>query len=126
VDNTLRFASEADRLATAVPEIYALPVLGDRVVLNIVDALVAQYYGEERSLLHYARVPGQLRFSTDPVALDVLSIQELERLREAAHAPPAKPNFQLYQNAAMLEIGVADPGRIQIETLNLGPARPAP
>jgi len=122
VDNTLRFAGSAERLATAVPEIYALPVLGDRVVLNIVDALVAQYYGEERSLLHYSGVPGQLRFSTDPVALDVLSIQELERLREAADAPPVKPNLQLYQNAAVLELGVADPRNIQVETLGAPPS----
>jgi len=124
VDNTLRFAGGAERLAMAVPEIYALPVLGDRVVLNIVDALVAQYYGEERSLLHYSGVPSQLRFSTDPVALDVLSIQELDRLREAAGAPPVKPKLQLYQNAAVLELGVADPRNIQVETLT--PPQTAP
>jgi hypothetical protein len=122
VDNTLRFAGDAERLATAVPEIYALPVLGDRVVLNIVDALVAQYYGEERSLLHYSGVPSQLRLSTDPVALDVLSIQELERLREAAHAPATKPSLQLWQNAALLELGVADPRNIQVETLTTTPS----
>lgn len=126
VDNTLRFAGSGERLASAVPEICALPILGDRVALNIVDGLVAQYYGEERSLLHYAGVPGQLRFSTDPVALDVLSIQELERLREAAHAPPAKPNLQLYQNAALLELGIADPGSIQVETVTPALASPAP
>ena len=42
VDNTIRFSTQIDRLVTAVPEIYALPILGDRVVLNIVDALAAQ------------------------------------------------------------------------------------
>jgi hypothetical protein len=48
VDNTIRFESDAERLATGVPEIIALPSLGDRVVLNIVDALICQYQGEER------------------------------------------------------------------------------
>jgi len=54
----------------AVPEIYALPVLSDRVALNIVDALICQYQGEERSLLHYTAALNQLRFSRDPVALE--------------------------------------------------------
>jgi hypothetical protein len=52
VDNVIRFESSPARLATAVPEIYALPVLGDRVILNISDML-CQYQGEERSLLHH-------------------------------------------------------------------------
>jgi hypothetical protein len=115
VDNTVRFVNDATQLALAVPEIYALPVLGDRVVLNIVDALLAQYHGEQRSLLHYTAVLNQLRFSTDPVALDVLSIQELERQRELVDAPAAKSNQQLYQNAALVEIGTNDPKAIQIE-----------
>jgi hypothetical protein len=103
VDNSRRFETDRDRLATAVPEIYALPVLGDRVVLNIVDALVCQYEGEEKSLLHYSVPLNQLRFSRDPVALDVLSIQELHRQRGLAKAPNVKVNAGLFENAALLE-----------------------
>jgi hypothetical protein len=114
VDNTARFESGPDRLATAVPEIYALPALSDRVVLNIVDALICQYEGEERSLLHYSTVLNQLRFSRDPVALDVLSLQELERQRQLCSAPSVKPNQLLYSNAALLELGIADPRKIQV------------
>ena len=66
VDNTLRFEGDADRLAVAVPEIYALPVLGDRVVLNITDALIGQYAGGDKGLLQYSEVPNQLWFSRDP------------------------------------------------------------
>ena len=93
VDNTQRFENDPIRMADAVPEIVALPVLGDRVALNIVDALICQYEGEFHSLLHYSTVLDQLRFSTDPVALDVLSLNELERQRRAAHLPPLKQNF---------------------------------
>jgi hypothetical protein len=115
VDNIARFEAESSRLATAVPELYALPILGDRVVLNITDALVCQYEGEERSLLHYSVMLNQLRFSRDPVALDVFSIQELDRQRRAANAPMVKPNLELYNNASLLEIGVSDPKKISIE-----------
>jgi Domain of unknown function (DUF362) len=117
VDNTLRFEGDASRLARAVPEIYALPVLGDRVVLNIVDALICQYEGGQRGLLHYSAVLNQLRFSRDPVALDVLSIKELDRQRRLAHAPFVKPNLELYRNAELLELGVSDVTRVNVETL---------
>ncbi len=115
VDNFFRFESEPGRLATAVPEIYALQWLSDHVVLNIVDALVCQYEGGERGLLHYSAMLNELRLSRDPVALDVLSIQELERQRQLASAPPApKPNMDLYNNAALLELGVSDAKRIDV------------
>jgi hypothetical protein len=117
VDNTMRFESEASRMAAAVPEIYALPVLGDRVVLNVVDALICQYEGGQHGLLHYSAVLNQLRFSRDPVALDMLSIKELDRQRRAARAPYVKPNLELYRNAALLELGVSDVARINVETL---------
>lgn len=115
VDNVLRFEASPDRLATAIPEMYALAVLGDRVVLNITDSLVCQYEGGDRGLLHYASALNELRFSTDAVALDVLSVAELDQQREAAHAPPVKPNQELYENAAELKLGVCDLRQIRLE-----------
>jgi len=117
IDNTLRFETDDERLAAAVPEIYALRILGDRVVLNITDALICQYQGGERGLLHYSTILNQLRFSRDPVALDVLSIQELNRQREVNGVTAVKNNQELYANATLLEIGVSDPNKIQVERL---------
>jgi len=117
VDNSLRFESDPGRLAKAVPEIYALPAVGDKVVLSITDALICQYEGGQRGLLHYSAVLNQLRFSKDPVALDMLSVKELDRQRRSARAPYVKPNFELYVNANLLELGVNDVTRIQVETL---------
>jgi hypothetical protein len=117
VDNLIRFESSPDTLATTIPEIYSLPALSDHVVLNITDALICQYEGGERGLLHYSATLNQLRFSRDPVALDVLSIHELDRLRQNAHAPSVKPNLKLYSNAALLQLGVNDLKRIQVDTL---------
>jgi hypothetical protein len=117
VDNTLRFADDPGRLAVAVPEIYALPVLGDHVVLNITDALIGQYEGGSRGLLHYSVVLNQLWFSHDPVALDVLAIKELDRERRTLNTPTFKPNLELYANANLLQLGVNDPAKIQVEKL---------
>ena len=119
VDNLARFEADPERLATSVPEIYALPALSDHVVLNITDALVCQYEGYERGLLHYSAILNQLRFSRDPVALDVLSVQELDRQRQAAKAAESTAKPDLYNNAALLELGVSDPKKIAVETFTL-------
>lgn len=121
VDNFARFDSDRERLSTAVPEIYALPVLCDRVVLNIVDALLCQYEGGERSLLHYSAVLNELRIGRDAVALDALSLQELETQRRQAGAPSLKANRDVPENAALLELGVADTKKIHVVRLRTGP-----
>ena len=119
VDNMVRFESDAERLSRAIPEIYALPALSDHVVLNITDALLCQYEGGERGLLHYSVILNELRFSRDPVALDTLALQDLERQRQSANAPNLKTNHDLYSNAAFLDLGVNDPKRIHVETITL-------
>jgi hypothetical protein len=115
VDNALRFRDRPEALARAVPEIYALPAVGDRVVLNITDALIGQYQGEEMSLLHFSTPLNQIWFSKDPVALDVLAVDELNREREAAKMISNGNNPQLYQNAGLMELGVPDLSRIWID-----------
>jgi hypothetical protein len=116
VDNTLRFESSPERLATAVPEIYAKPALSDHVVLNITDALIAQYQGEKMSLLHYSMALNQIWLSKDSVALDVLAIQELDRERQERNIESGNDNPGLYHNASFfLELGVDDPAKIRIE-----------
>lgn len=115
VDNTHRFETDVGRLSEAVPELYALPLLGDRVVLNIVDALLCQYQGEQLSLLHYSVPLNELRFSKDPVALDVLSLSELDRQREASRMFSPTNHLALYQNASELDLGVSDRSQIRIE-----------
>jgi hypothetical protein len=123
VDNILRFQNQAARLAEAVPEIIALEKLElrDRTVLCITDALICQYQGEERQLLHYASVLNELWFSTDPVALDVLAIGELDRQRRSADVGFVKTNLDLYNNAGLLELGVPDPKRIDTVQQTLQP-----
>ena len=116
VDNFFRFERDREHIDSAIPDIYALPVLGDRVVLNIVDALICQYEGGERGLLHYSTMLNQLRFSTDPVALDVLSLQELDRQRQAGGFPASKLSLEMYRNATLIELGVSEVRNIKVET----------
>jgi hypothetical protein len=104
-DNFNRFETHPTILMTAVPEIYGQTNIADRVALNIVDALIGQYEGRRQSLLQYSGVPNQLWFSTDPVALDVLAITELNRIREWNGIPAVTNGAELYYNARLLELG---------------------
>ena len=121
VDNTMRFEGDPAKLAQAVPEIYALPALGDHVALNIVDALVCQYEGQQIGRLHNSIALNQLRFGTDPVALDVLSVQEILEQRSRGLGATHTNRTDLYSNAALLELGTADIRRIDVQTVRIGP-----
>jgi len=115
VDNTRRFEGDPDRLSVALPEIYALPSVGDRVVLNVTDALLGQYQGGPASYLQYATVLNQIWLSRDPVALDTLALKELAHQRKLFDIPPPPMNYEIYTNAVLLQLGINDPSRIEIE-----------
>lgn len=125
VDNFIRFENDLLRLSTAVPEIFALPVLSDKVALNITDALICQYHGESQGLLHYAVMLNELRFGKDAVALDFLSLREMERIRLAAKTSVPRESsltnqLELVNNAALLELGTAEVENIKIERQTTG------
>lgn len=124
VDNTLRFEQEGARLAEFIPEICALDPLYPKVAFAVTDALVCQFRGEERTYLHYAVTLNQLRFSTDPVALDRLSLEDIQRARAVNPTEGEKPfEPRLYENCALVEMGTAN--LTEIETRKVPVARPA-
>ena len=114
VDNSIRFELDGNALADAVPDILALDVLYDRLTLHIVDALICQYQGEERQLLHYSTALNELWVSRDPVAVDVLAIEELERQRRAATVASARSSLRLYENASLVWLGVSSLRQIDV------------
>ncbi len=119
VDNTLRFLNNPALLAEVVPEICALDDLLPRVVFGVSDALVCQYRGDESVRLYNTIVLNELRFSRDPVALDALAFDDIQRARtNAIYAPERSFETDLYVNAELLELGVSDLKRIDIRRPN--------
>lgn len=117
-DNTLRFENHPDRIAENVPELLATPEVFDRIALCITDALICQYRGEDRTLLHYTVALNELRFGKDPVALDALSIVDMEHARRSNPTDGEKPfKSELYNNTELLELGTADLKRIQVQRI---------
>jgi hypothetical protein len=88
------------------------------VVLNITDALLCQFEGGQYLRLHNTAALNEIRVSRDPVALDVLSARDLAEQRQRAGFGVTRTNYvDLFQNAALLELGVSDVSRIQVETV---------
>lgn len=120
VDNTLRFENDLHVQAEVLPEIVALDDIFPKLAFGVSDALICQYRGEERTLLHYAVALDELRFSTDPVALDVQALADIEAGRKANPIDGERPFVSdLYKNAALLEIGVSIRSLIQTKRSSL-------
>ncbi|MDB6054156.1 MAG: hypothetical protein JWN25_1679 [Verrucomicrobiales bacterium] len=115
IDNLIRFESPAERMSSAIPEIYALQAVGDKVILNIMDSLVCQYQGEQLALLHYATQLNQIWVGHDPVAIDNFGLQELNRQRIVTKTPNVKFNTDIYSNAALLELGSTDLKNLRVD-----------
>jgi len=86
VDNARRFTQGSG--PTAIPDLFLDERIGPRVVLNIVDGLVAQYAGGPEFNPNYAHAHDTIYASRDPVAVDAVVLEKLEAWRKLANLPP--------------------------------------
>ena len=114
-DNVFRFDGEPHRTAESVPELCALDDLMPKVIFGVSDALIAQVRGEKIVRLHETLAINEIRFSADLVALDCLALADIEAARSKQQLDGEKPfKTELYGNAELLNLGVADPHRIDV------------
>jgi uncharacterized protein DUF362 len=116
IDNWRRFTSSRWG-NTAIAEIYRMPIVRQKVVLNIMDGLVAQYAGGPQSQPNFAVHHAMILASKDPVAIDALAVRQIEEWRAKARLAPIAPLAQHVQAAGQLRIGNAE----VIEVRNVGP-----
>lgn len=118
VDNWRRF-TQANRFGLgAVADLYNNPVIGKKVVLNIMDGLVAQYAGGPQSQPNYAVHHATILASKDPVAIDSLALRQIEAWRSKAKLPPIGRLANHVQIAEQAGIGNADPARIEVRNVD--------
>ncbi len=118
LDNWRRFTQFQTLGAFGMAEIYADPVVRNKVVLNIMDGLVAAYAGGPESHPNYAVHEATLLASKDPVAIDALALRRLEQLRAGAKLPAIGQLAAHVQIAAQMGLGNADFGRIEVRNLS--------
>jgi hypothetical protein len=119
IDNWRRFTQPGG--AAGIAELFADERIGPKVVLHLMDGLLAQYAGGPGFQPNYALHHATIYASRDPVALDAHALRLLERWREPAKLPPiGKPGAWL-EDAAQMGLGVAEENRI-----DLRPVAPLP
>lgn len=117
MDNWRRFAQGGGFGAAAVADLYANPLIGKKVVLNLMDGLMAQYAGGPQSQPNYALHYATLLASKDPVAIDAVALRQIEEWRRNARLPPIGRLAVHIAAAAQAGLGNADFSRIEIRNV---------
>ncbi len=118
VDNWRRFTQTTGFAASGIPEIYSDPVISGKVVLNIMDGLVAEYAGGPAPQPNYAVHFGTLYASKDPVAIDAVALRQLEQWRKRSNFPPIGELATHVKVAAQMGLGDADPAAITLKSVS--------
>ena len=105
VDNTRRFHGKPIYCNPAIAEILEHKVLKEKLVLNIVDGLVASF---DRGPTYHAESTwkyGSLFISADPVILDVLVLQTVNQKREEMELDSVSKLANHINTAGKLDLG---------------------
>jgi hypothetical protein len=117
IDNWRRFTQYGTLGASGIAELYSDPVIKDKVVLNLMDGLLAGYADGPESHPNFAVHHATLLASRDPVAIDAVALRTLEQLRVGAKLPPIGARAAHVGIAARLGLGNSDPALIKVRNL---------
>jgi uncharacterized protein (DUF362 family) len=114
LDNWRRLVRTPINGDPSIPEAYADPRIGQKVVLNIMDGLIALYAGAPVGDANYAIHYGTLYASKDPVALDAVALKKLDQWRTEAQMEPASKTAKYLKTAVAYGLGNADLNKIEV------------
>jgi hypothetical protein len=117
VDNDRRFQGDPTFGDPAICEILSNDLIRRKVVLHILDALIAEYAGGPRFDPQFTKSIGAIYVSRDPVAIDSLVLKRLEQWRAAdkqGRIDPIGKTASHVHSAASFDLGTDDPSRIQL------------
>jgi len=113
VDNNRRFQGPPAYGDPAIDEILNQDFIRRKVVVHILDALVAQGAGGPAFNPLFCQSLGALYVSRDPVAIDSLALPRLEKIRRETNVPSVGNTSSYVKSAAILSLGTTDRRRIQ-------------
>jgi uncharacterized protein (DUF362 family) len=105
VDNWRRFLQLDASNTESIASLYADERIAPKVVLHIMDALVAQYAGGPGFQPNYAFEHQTIYASRDPVALDALGLRKIEEWRKPAKLTPVAKRADWLESAEQLGLG---------------------
>ncbi len=118
IDNWRRFTQVNGYGGSAIADLYNNPLIGKKVVLNVMDGLAAQYAGGPQSQPNYAVHHATILASKDPVAIDALALQRIDEWRGKAKLPPIGRLANHVQVAGQVGLGQADLTRIEVRDIH--------
>ena len=118
VDNWRRLVGPPRYGVQAIPELYSDPRLGGKIVLNLMDGLVAQIAGGPYFQPLYARNYATLYASKDAVALDSVALRLIEGWRVQAQLPKLGDTAAHVKTAAEAGLGNFAPDKIDLRVVN--------
>jgi len=114
LDNWRRLVQDPVNGDPSIPEAYADPRVGDKVVFQIMDGLIALYAGAPIGDANYAVHYGTLYASKDPVAMDAVALRKIDEWRIGAQMEPASKTAKYLQTAFSYGLGNADLSKIEV------------
>jgi hypothetical protein len=112
LDNWRRFTQTEGDAASGLLDIYADERVGGKVVLTIMDALLAQYAAGPRFNPNYAFPYHTIYASKDPVALDANAFRLIEGWRKEAKLPSIAARAEWLQLGEQMGLGHFAEGKI--------------
>jgi hypothetical protein len=113
VDNNRRFLGAPTYGDPSIDEIFDQSFIRRKVVVHILDALVAQCAGGPAFNPIFCQGLGAIYVGRDPVAIDSLALPRLERMRYNLNVRGTGNTSTYLTSAAVLGIGTTDRRRIQ-------------
>ena len=113
VDNNRRFQGPPTYGDPSIDEIFNQRFIRRKVVIHILDALVAQCAGGPDFNPLYCQGLGSIYVGRDPVAIDSLALPRLERMRWFLKMPSVGNTSTYLTSASVLGLGTTDRRKIQ-------------
>jgi uncharacterized protein (DUF362 family) len=105
LDNWRRFIDEPDCGDPYLAELFSDSHVGPKVVLNLMDGLVAQYGGGPEWQPHYSWNCDTIYAGKDAVAIDATALRVLDACRKEARLPLVTPRAKYLETAAEMGLG---------------------
>lgn len=115
-----------------IPTVVDLPVFRQKIVLNVIDGVMAAYHGgPNRKVARYLWEHKTMYFATDPVAVDTVGLSVIDLKRGQMGMEPivdAKPDQdsvfarmqpEFIEIAGVLGLGVSDESKIDLRKITL-------
>lgn len=118
LDNWRRFAKSASEGDSYIAELYADPLIKDKVVLTIMDALVLQYAGGPFPNPNFSLDNYTIFASRDPVAIDSIAVRLIDEARKVSKLPSVK-TMTAYVEAGN-QLGLGEDQEMRIDMIRVG------